>query len=196
MTSSKQSETDYNQFVASLNEQNHQSYSTPEPHSTARVICRCSSNTNLRSRTKSSESTSTALLSTILERYEKTVRDRQHAMIIANEQLADVSDLLKRYQGKVEYCQATSSSSSTAAMRNTVRRNEKRNEALQSVDLVRALDFNSFFLLFLLFDIYKNQFLHHFSVCLIAFFSRYIYIYIYRIHLWKFIIIIIEIERR
>lgn len=107
MTSSKYSETDYNQFVTTLNEHNHQTYSTPEPHNT-QMICRYSSNDIVRPRTTSSSSTSTALLSTILERYEKTLRDRQHAMSIANEQLADVSDLLQRYSGKFESCHATS----------------------------------------------------------------------------------------
>lgn len=106
MTSSKYSETDYNQFVASLNEQNQQSYSTPEPPP-IRVICHCSSNETLRSRTKSS---STTLLSTLLERYEKTLRERQQAMSIANEQLLDTTDLLKRYQGKIDNSLQTSTS--------------------------------------------------------------------------------------
>ena len=101
MTSSKYSETDYNQFVASLNEQNHQSYSTPEPHTT-RVICHRSSNETLRN-------SSTTLLSTLLERYEKTLRERQQAMSIANEQLLDTTaDLLKRYQGKIDNSLQTS----------------------------------------------------------------------------------------
>jgi hypothetical protein len=100
------SSTDYNQFVASLNEQNHQLYSTPEPPR-IQVICHCSSNETLRLRT---ESPSTTLLSTLLERYEKTLRERQQAMSIANEQLLDTTDLLKRYQGKIDNSLQTSTS--------------------------------------------------------------------------------------
>jgi len=53
-------------------------------------------------RTKSSESSSTTLLVSLLERYEKTLRERQRAMTIANEQLLDIDGVLKRYRGKIE----------------------------------------------------------------------------------------------
>ena len=92
--------TDYNTFVSSLNQQ---SYSTPD-HQSDRISSHCFSNDTPRIRTKSSGSSSTTVLSSLLERYEKTLRERQQAMVIANEELLDVDDddVLKRYRGKTQ----------------------------------------------------------------------------------------------
>jgi hypothetical protein len=111
LTLSKHSDSDYHTFITTLNEQQ-QSYSTPEHHHHhhTRVICPCSSNDITRVRTKTSESTTTVLLASLLERYEKTLRERQRAMAIANEQLVDIDDVLRRYRGKTENSAVTTQS--------------------------------------------------------------------------------------
>ncbi len=66
------------------------------------MVCHCSSNDTTRARTKSSESTSTILLAGLLERYERTLRERQKAMTVVNHELLDIDDVLKRYRSKVQ----------------------------------------------------------------------------------------------
>ncbi|CAF2831836.1 unnamed protein product [Rotaria sp. Silwood2] len=96
-TSSKQSENDYNVFVSSLNHHQQQSYSTPDHQ----IRCHCFSNDISRTRTKSSESTSTTLLASLLERYERTLRERQRAFAIINDELLNIDDVLKHYREKI-----------------------------------------------------------------------------------------------
>jgi thymidylate kinase len=56
-----------------------------------------------RKRTKSSESTSTTnILTTLFERYERTLKERQQAIAIVNNQSSDIDDVLKRYRQKIE----------------------------------------------------------------------------------------------
>jgi hypothetical protein len=56
-----------------------------------------------RKRTKSSESTSTNnILTTLFERYERTLKERQQAIAIVNNQSLDIDDVLKRYRQKIE----------------------------------------------------------------------------------------------
>ncbi len=124
------------------------------------MVCPCSPNDTARVRTKSSESTSTVLLASLLERYEKTLHERQRAMAIANEQLSDIDDVLRRYRTKNEYPAVTTHPNTVknffslliicCVLSNEKKRKKrrKRNEALQSLGLVRALDFNSFFSLY------------------------------------------------
>ncbi|CAF3459028.1 unnamed protein product [Rotaria socialis] len=104
--SSKKSENDYNIFVSSLNHQQQPSYSTPDPRSNP-SICHCFSNDTTRTLTKSSDSTSTTLLASLLERYERTLRERQRAFAIVNDELLDIDDVLKRYRQKVQNLSST-----------------------------------------------------------------------------------------
>jgi hypothetical protein len=97
-TSSKQFEADYNTFVSSLNQ--HQQSSTPESYN-HRIRCHSSSNETTRSRKKSSESESTTVIASLLERYERTLRQRQRAFAIINDQLLDIDDVLQHYRDKM-----------------------------------------------------------------------------------------------
>ncbi|CAF1166687.1 unnamed protein product [Rotaria sordida] len=98
----KQSENDNNIFVSSLNHDHQkQSYSIPDHHQNNRVTCHCFSNDTTRTRTNSSESTSTTLLASLLERYERTLRERQRAIAIINDELLDIDDVLKYYREKI-----------------------------------------------------------------------------------------------
>jgi exonuclease VII small subunit len=65
---------------------------------------------NQRKRTKSSESTSTSILTTLLERYERTLKERQQAIAIINNQSLDIDDVLKRYRQKIENLDKVNSS--------------------------------------------------------------------------------------
>jgi hypothetical protein len=107
--SSKQSETDYNAFVFTLNQQQQQSYSTPDPHNGG-AGCHCLSTETIRVRPKSSNSPSTTLLPSLLERYERTLRDRQRAITIVNDELLDIDDVLKRYREKTQNSSSVRSS--------------------------------------------------------------------------------------
>ncbi|CAF4949494.1 unnamed protein product [Rotaria sp. Silwood1] len=108
----KQSDNDYNIFVSSLNHHGQQSYSTPD-YQSHRVPCHCFSNDTTRTQTKTSDSTSTTLLANLLERYEKTLRERQRAIAIINDELLDIDDVLKHYREKI---QNSSSKQSNIAM--------------------------------------------------------------------------------
>jgi len=63
----------------------------------------------IRTRTKSSESTSTTLLASLLERYERTLRQRQRAFAIVNDELLDIDHVLKRYREKTQNSLTTQS---------------------------------------------------------------------------------------
>ena len=52
-----------------------------------------------RSHTSSS---STSLLGTLLERYERTFRERQRAIAVVNDELLDIDELVKRYRTKID----------------------------------------------------------------------------------------------
>jgi hypothetical protein len=97
ITSSKQSETDYATSFLSLHKQ---SSSTLDHHS-YHTACHLCLNDAVRARTKSSESTSTSLLASLLERYEITLRQRHRAIAIVNDELLDIDDVLKRYRDKL-----------------------------------------------------------------------------------------------
>lgn len=98
-TSSKHSEADYNLFVSSLNHQ--QQSSTPENQSSRTERHYSSMNTTpIRGRRTDSEST--GVLANLLERYEKTLRERQRAFTIINDQLLDIDDVLNHYRNKVQ----------------------------------------------------------------------------------------------
>lgn len=55
-----------------------------------------------RNRTKSSESTSTSILANLLERYERSLRERQRTIAIVNNELLDIDDVLKYYREKIQ----------------------------------------------------------------------------------------------
>jgi len=42
------------------------------------------------------------MLTTLLERYQRTLQQRQRATAIVNNQLLDIDDLLKRYRQKIQ----------------------------------------------------------------------------------------------
>ena len=103
-TSSKQSDSDYHTFTSTLNQQ---SYSTPEPpiltqRTTSSSIYSSANDLNQRQRTKSVESSSNTALNILLERYERTLKERQRAIAIVNDQLLDIDEVLKRYRPKIE----------------------------------------------------------------------------------------------
>ena len=95
-TLSKQSETDSHTFALGLNQQ---SYSTPEPRHIHVPSYSFTDETNRRIRT---ESTSTILLPTLLERYERTLRERQRAIAIVKDELIDIGDVLTYYREKMQ----------------------------------------------------------------------------------------------
>ncbi|CAF0987094.1 unnamed protein product [Adineta ricciae] len=98
-SSSKHSEADYNLFVSSLNHQ--QQSSTPDNLSSRTERHHSSMNTTpIRERRMESEST--VVLGNLLERYEKTLRERQRAFTIINDQLLDIDDVLNHYRSKVQ----------------------------------------------------------------------------------------------
>lgn len=100
-TSSKQSDSDYHTYASTINQQ---SYSTPEPPlQTQRTSIHSSTNEfTPRQRTKSSESSSNTALTILLERYERTLKERQQAIAIVNDQFLDIDDVLKRYRPRIE----------------------------------------------------------------------------------------------
>lgn len=104
----QQTLTDYKTFACSLHHHPQQSYSTPD-HFNGQISCHCFSNETPRIRTKSSESASTNVLASLLERYEKTLRERQRAFAIVNDQLLDIDDVLKHYRRKIENSPTTKS---------------------------------------------------------------------------------------
>ena len=81
-----------------------QSNSTPEDFTTTQRTSMYSSTNEIeqRKRTKSSESTSTLALTTLLERYERTLKERQQAIAVVNNQSLDIDEVLKRYRPKIE----------------------------------------------------------------------------------------------
>ena len=97
--SSKQSDSDYHTLSYNNNQQ---SYSTLD-HQNIQQSSYCSSvATNHRTRTKSSESTTTSILANLFERYERTLRDRQRAIAIVNDELLDVNNLVNYYRQKLQ----------------------------------------------------------------------------------------------
>lgn len=101
-TSSKQSDSDYHTYVSTTNQQ---SYSTPEPPlQTQRTSVHSSiQEFTPRQRTKSVESSSNTGLNILLERYERTLKERQRAIAIINDQFLDIDDVLKRYRPKIDH---------------------------------------------------------------------------------------------
>jgi viroplasmin and RNaseH domain-containing protein len=98
-TSSKQSDSDYHTLSSPLNQQ---SYSASD-HQNVQPSSYCSSvETSRRTRTKSGESTSTTVISTLFERYEKTLRERQRTVAIVNDELLDIDKVLKHYRDKLQ----------------------------------------------------------------------------------------------
>ena len=100
-TSSKQSDSDYHTYASTINQQ---SFSTPElPLQTERTSIHSSTiEFTPRQRTKSSESSSNTALNILLERYERTFKERQRAIAIVNDQFLDIDDVLKRYRPRIE----------------------------------------------------------------------------------------------
>jgi hypothetical protein len=93
--SSKQSDSDYHTLSYNNNQQ---SYSTPDHQNVQRSSYCSSVATNHRTRTKSS----TSVLSNLFERYERTLRDRQRAIAIVNDELLDVNNLVNYYRQKLQ----------------------------------------------------------------------------------------------
>jgi hypothetical protein len=89
-----------------------QSNSTPDDFTTTQRTSMYSSTNEIdqRKRTKSSESTSTLALTTLLERYERTLKERQQAIAVVNNQPLDIDEVLKRYRTKVENPEKVNSS--------------------------------------------------------------------------------------
>ena len=98
LTSPKQCENDYHTVVSSLNCHQKHSCATPDYLNSRRSYHCCCNNT---SRTKSSESASTKLLANLLERYERTLRERQRAITIINNELLDIDGVLEYYREKI-----------------------------------------------------------------------------------------------
>ncbi|CAF0776245.1 unnamed protein product [Adineta steineri] len=100
-TSSKQSEAEYNLWVTSLNQQQHASTPDILSNRTGRYS---SSNDTTQIQIKNSENTTatTTVLASLLERYEKSLRERQRAFTIINDQLLDIDDVLKHYKDKIK----------------------------------------------------------------------------------------------
>ncbi|CAF1197573.1 unnamed protein product [Rotaria magnacalcarata] len=97
-TSSKQSDTGYNTVTSNFDQQ---SYSTLDPCTIQSPHNHSISEINRKVRTKSSENTSTTVLANLVERYERTLRERQRAIAIIDNELLDIDDVLKRYREKM-----------------------------------------------------------------------------------------------
>jgi hypothetical protein len=80
---------------------NQQSYSTPDRRNTQVSSHNSTNETKRRIRTKPLELASTSILATLLERYERTLRDRQRAIAIIDDQCLDIDDVLKHYREKI-----------------------------------------------------------------------------------------------
>ena len=100
---SKQSNTDYNTSL------DRQSCSTFRPYNIQVPRYFPTDETSRRTRTKSSDSASATVLETLLERYERTLHERQRTIAIVNDELLDINDLLQRYKEKIQSPRTTES---------------------------------------------------------------------------------------
>jgi len=97
-TSSKQSDSDYQTFASALNKQ---SYSTPEPYNYVQTTSGYSS-TYENEPIQPSRNTSTTVLTNLLQRYERTLQQRQTPIVVVNDRSLDVQNLIQKYKDKVE----------------------------------------------------------------------------------------------
>ena len=98
LISPKQSENDCYAVVSPLNRYQKHPYSTAD-HLNSQESYRCYSN-DISNR-KSSETVPTKLLANLLERYERTLHERQRAIAMINDELFDIDNVLEYYRGKI-----------------------------------------------------------------------------------------------
>jgi len=100
LQSSEQFNPDSNTLSLALN---HQTYSTSDPSNIQDTQYHYGTHqTNRQIRTKTSENTSTTILPILLERYKRTLQERQRTTAIVNDQFLDIDDILKRYRQKIQ----------------------------------------------------------------------------------------------
>lgn len=127
-----------------------------------------------RNRTKSSESTSTSVLASLLERYERTLCERERTTAFANEEFIDIDDVIKRYRAKIQNSAITTRSNTVNKLIffvfffDLMTMRKKKKHFNRSFDLDGVLHFN-LFLFFFFFStcLYENRFQHLY----ISFFS-------------------------
>ncbi|CAF1152410.1 unnamed protein product [Rotaria sordida] len=111
-TLSKYSDTGYNSYASTVDQS---SCSTLSPCSILVPYRYYTNTTNQRIQTKSSENTSTAVLATLFERYERTLRERQQPIAIVNNELLNIDDIIKHYREKLR-SSITTKSNTTAQL--------------------------------------------------------------------------------
>ncbi|CAF2527000.1 unnamed protein product [Rotaria sp. Silwood2] len=136
-TSSKHSDTGYNTYTSTVDQP---SYSISNPCS-IQIPYRYSTNEiNRRIRTQSSENTSSIVLASLLERYERTLRERQRAIAIVNDELLDIDDVLKHYREKLQSPIATKSDRTSQLYRDiALLSSQSKEECPSSSELVSHL---------------------------------------------------------
>jgi hypothetical protein len=100
-TSSKQSDSDYLTFISTTDHHSHQTTCPICINNATRVQTSCPICLNNATRVQTKTSSSSTLLASLLERYERTLRERQRAFTIINDELLDIDDVLKRYRDKL-----------------------------------------------------------------------------------------------
>ncbi|CAF4697537.1 unnamed protein product [Rotaria sp. Silwood1] len=136
-TSSKYSDTGYNTHTSTIDQI---SYSTPNPCN-IQVPYRCSTNEIYqRTRTKSSENTSSTVLATLIERYERSLRERQRSIAIINNELLDIDDVLQYYREKLQNSKTTQSNQTAQLYRDIAFLSlQSKEECSTSSELVNRL---------------------------------------------------------
>jgi hypothetical protein len=98
--SSEQFNPDSNILSLALN---HQTYSTSNPSNIQDIQYHYGTHqTNRQIRRKTSENPSTTILPILIERYKRTLQERQRTTAIVNDQFLNIDDILKRYRQKIQ----------------------------------------------------------------------------------------------
>lgn len=96
--SSKQSDTGYNTIASNFDQLSHSTYDRYTMQSPLNASFYENSQ---KVPTKSPEPASTTVLATLLERYEKTLRERQRTIAMLDNELLDIDDVIKHYREKI-----------------------------------------------------------------------------------------------
>lgn len=119
-SSSKHSDVDYNAFASALD---HRPYSTPDQH------LQSSTNEPKLNRSKTSPNTSsTSMLAALFERYERTLKDRQRAIAIVNDEFLDIHDVVKHYRQKIDNSSRTTTTAEAIQVIKNIFRMIRSNE--------------------------------------------------------------------
>lgn len=119
-STSKHSETDYNTFASDLNRGG---YSTPDNRRLSVSQHTSFNEAKANSSRRTPNPAANVSVDDLLERYERTFRDRQRALTIINNQSMFIDDLIEKYRGKLN--NSSSSSATNNAENNQVPKKTK-----------------------------------------------------------------------